>query len=306
MQPAPVAAFVFRRPEHTRAMLASLRANPEAARTPVVVFCDGPRSKDDERAVAATRAAVRASELPALTVVEAERNRGLAASVIAGVTRMCAEYGRVIVLEDDLILAPTFLDYMNAALVRYRDDARVQSISGFMYPVPSPRDADAVFLPVISSWGWATWSRAWGQFDAAASGVEALRRSRSLRRRFDLGGAYPYHEMLEAQLRGERDSWAIRWYLTAFLRGGLTLFPARSLVENRGFGEGGTHCVSAVPRAALGPASAHRVERWPEPRVDEAVLRDVRRLLRRENGALARLLNRAYRRVRGAARARWW
>lgn len=296
---APLAVFAFRRPDRTRELFDSLRANSEASASRIHVFCDGPRDARDEPGVSATRQVVRSSGFPDLVVVERERNLGLAASVIDGVTRVCREQGSVIVLEDDLVVAPTFLDYMNRALDRYREDDRVYAVSGYMHPVAAPASADASFLPLVSSWGWGTWLRAWSAFDASAAGREALRRSRRLRRRFDLGWSYPFWSLLEQQRRGEVDSWAIRWYLSVFLRGGLSLFPAQSLVEHRGLDAEATHWAGNLPQA-ISAAVAHpfRVERWPAVVVDGVVLRDVRRLLGRDNGPVPRALNWLYRRFR--------
>lgn len=302
---APIAIFVFRRAERTRDLLDSLRANPEAAGSRIHVFCDGPREVGDVPAVSATRAVVRSSGFAELVLVERERNLGLAASVIDGVTRMCRDHGRVIVLEDDLVLAPTFLEYMNCALDRYGQDERVYAVSGYMHPITPPAGSDATFLPLVSSWGWGTWQRAWSAFDEAASGRKALRASWRMRRRFDLGGSYPFWSLLEMQRRGEVDSWAIRWYLSVFLRRGLSLFPARSLVEHRGLDADATHWAGGRPQAvSTAVARPFRVERWPVPRVDEKVLRRVRRLLARDNGPIPRALNWLYRRYRYHRRIR--
>ncbi len=302
---APIAVFAFKRPERTRELLESLRANPEAGDSEVHVFCDGPRDAREAPAVSATRAEVRACGLPGLVVVERERNLGLAASVIDGVTRLCAGRGAAIVLEDDLVLAPPFLAYMNEALERYRQDERVYAVSGYMYPVPPPASADAALLPLVSSWGWGTWQRAWSAFDPSAAGHQALRRSFRLRRRFDLGGSYPFWSLLEKQLHGQADSWAIRWYLSVFLRGGLSLFPGQSLVEHRGLDAEATHWSGRTAGIAATVARPYRVTRWPAPRVDGQVLRSVRRLLARDYGPVPRALNWLYRRVRpGRARPR--
>ena len=176
-----------------------------------------------------------------MTVVERSRNLGLANSIIEGVTRLCTERGRVIVVEDDLTVSRHFLEYMNQALDRYADDERVMQVSGYMFPVSLGTETDALFLPLTTSWGWACWQRSWKKFDPGGSGREALSRDPSMRRRFNLDGAYDYAGMLDAQAAGKIDSWAIRWYLSVFLRGGLVLYPARTLVRNLGFDDSGTH-----------------------------------------------------------------
>ena len=209
---APIAIFTYRRPTHTRALLASLRANPEAEKTVVYAFSDGPRSEADREAVDATREVLKQSGLQNLRVIIRERNMGLAANVIEGVTFVCHEHGRVIVLEDDLILSPTYLEYMNAALDRYANDENVFHVSGYMFPVRIRSRHDAVLLPLATcSGGWATWERAWRVFDPTAGGYSALQSDRALRKRFDLGGRYVYFRILELQPTGRVDSWASRW-----------------------------------------------------------------------------------------------
>jgi hypothetical protein len=280
---APIAIFAFRRPGHVRRLIESLRANPEFAESPVVAYCDGPRSEADAAPVAETRSVIRSAGIPDLRMVERERNLGLANSVIAGVTELCDQYGRVIVLEDDLVLAPTFLDYMNAALTRYADRPEVYAVNGTMYPVELPAKEDALFLPLVNSSGWATWSRAWADFDASAAGFAALAADRALRRRFDLDGNFPFFQMLEARVRGRNDSWAIRWYLTVFMRGGLGLFPARSLVENRGWGgEDAANTTDAAPPYARNRAHDHRVTAFPLVEVDEPSFRTIKRFVGRD------------------------
>ncbi|WP_271599804.1 hypothetical protein [Bradyrhizobium sp. CCBAU 45384] len=239
---APIALFVFRRPDKTRATLESLARCRGIENTDLYIFCDGPRGISDEQAVADVRAIVEAFEHPRKTLVIATENQGLAHSIIAGVTRLCEQYGRVIVVEDDLIVSSAFLDYMNAGLDTFADDPRVMQISGFAFARSNASPSSAArFLPVTTSWGWATWSRSWHDFDPEARGTDALRSNYALRSRFDLGGLFSYYDMLQRQQAGRIDSWAIRWYWSVFRRDGLVLYPPVSLVRNDGLDSSGTH-----------------------------------------------------------------
>lgn len=278
---APVALFVYKRPTHTRRTLETLLANPEARLSPIYVFSDGPRTPADVSAVGQAREVVQSFRLPNLVLIERPENLGLARSVIAGVSQLCTQHGRAIVIEDDLVLAPTFLRYMNDALEAYRNDGNVYSVSGYMFPVDlSDLSEDAVFLPLGSSWGWATWDRAWRDFAPGEHSHALIAADPSLRARFDVGG-YPFFAMLESQLRGGVDSWAIRWYATMFLRNALTLFPVRSLVTNAGFDGSGVHCGAQPPALAEASASRFRVTRFPRVNVHEEALRRVARVLAR-------------------------
>jgi hypothetical protein len=289
---APVAVFVYKRPQHAAEALQHLVACPEAKNTQIFVFSDGPRSSAEVPLVEATRDVVRSFAGQGIRLVEREANRGLAKSIIAGVTQLCSEFGRVIVLEDDLVVAPVFLDYMNSALERYRDEPRVVQITGYMHPVSISADTDAVLLPLTSSWGWATWERAWAKFDAGPGPYLTLKANRRLRREFDLRGAYPYFDMLERQARGRVDSWAIRWYASTFLAGGLTLWPRWPLVHHGGFDGSGTHGGALVQRPPRELLEARPVSVFPAPAVNEPATESVRRFIRQQRSLIGRIRRR--------------
>jgi hypothetical protein len=276
MTPSPIALFTYNRPLHLQRTVKALRQNSMAATSHLHVFCDGPRSRESEAAVLQVRAFARTIDgFAALTVHERARNLGLANSIIEGVTRLCDQHGSVIVVEDDLLVAPHFLEYMNHALELYRDQDRAMQVSGYMVPVDLDADTDAVFLPFTTSWGWATWSRAWRHFDPQMSAFERLAADPALRHAFNLEGAYDYFDLLRRQKRGRVDSWAIRWYLSVFMRGGLTLYPVRSLVQNIGFDGSGTHCSEAdISQASVAPG--YQVRRFP---AEVTLFEDWRRVL---------------------------
>ncbi len=250
---APVAIFVYNRPDHTRQTVEALAANALAAQTPLHVFSDAPRDEAARRSVEEVQSYIRTiTGFKSVTIIERATNFGLARSIIDGVTSLCDAFGRVIVLEDDLVISPHFLSYMNDALTRYEHKDQVMQIAGYMFPVEVDIHEDALLLPFITSWGWATWSRAWRNFDAEAKGYERLVDDRLLRDRFNLGGHYDYFKMLRAYREGTVDSWAIRWYLSVFLHGGLALFPKKTLVSNLGFDGSGVNCaVSKIEQPPL-------------------------------------------------------
>jgi hypothetical protein len=196
---------------------------------------DAPRHADHEAGVAAVRAYVESvGGFRSVRRIYQGKNLGLARSVVEGVTQVVAEYGQVIVLEDDLVLSPSFLDYMLQALDRYAGEKNVYQISGYMFPVTQPADADAFFLPLITTWGWATWRHAWQVFNWHASDALEQLKDPSVRRRFDLQNSYPYSVMLENQLRNQTESWGILFWWQVFKARGLALHPRQSLVWNGG------------------------------------------------------------------------
>jgi hypothetical protein len=253
MTNAPIALFVYNRPAHTRQLIDSLLRNEGVADSALYVFSDAPRNNAAIDPVAEVRSYIHSIKgFKSVEIIERDNNAGLARSIIDGVTYLCNEYGRVIVLEDDLLVSQWFLAYMNNAISLYKDDDRVMQIAGYMFPASLELEDDALFLPFISSWGWATWSRAWQHFDPEAKAYEKLSRDSELKNRFDLNGNYSYFKMLRAQQEGKADSWAIRWYLSVFMRDGLALYPIKSMVRNQGFDGSGVNCaISNIEEAAL-------------------------------------------------------
>lgn len=239
---APIALFVYNRPTHTRQTVEALKNNALAAQSDLVIFSDAPKTEEKAQSVRAVRDYIHTIQgFNSVSIIERDRNYGLANSIISGVSSLVEKYGRVIVLEDDLIVTSGFLDFMNQALDHYEHQPEVIQVSGYMFPVDLDIAEDSLFLPLTTSWGWATWKRAWDLFDPDAKGYERVKNDSALRRRFNLDGAYDYFSMLEDQLAGRVDSWAIRWQLSTFLVGGLTLYPKHSLVTNTGFDGSGTH-----------------------------------------------------------------
>jgi len=240
--PAPIAIFIFNRPDHLRQMLSSLLKCDGLEKCRIVVFADGPKLQEQVASVKETRRLAKEVLGDRAEYRFSKQNKGLAASIIGGVKDLLAEHGRVIVLEDDFELAPAFLTYMNEALERYCDNVEVYQISGHMLNTAGFANQDkALFLPLTTTWGWATWARAWQHFDPDAKGWEQLTLDSKLRKRFDFGGVYDYTSMLRKQMQGKRDSWGIRWYWSVFRREGLVLFPPHSLVRNTGMDGSGTH-----------------------------------------------------------------
>lgn len=238
----PLAIFAFRRPDHLRGLLASVAACRRLEECTITIFCDGPRGSDAAEAVDAARAVAHGwAATHGAEVIERPENLGLACSIVTAVSALVNAHGRVIVVEDDMTLSPDFLDFMLGALDRYESDERALQISGFAFSLEPTPKADAIFLPLASTWGWATWKRAWEHFRWEPQNIARLK-EKSLEVRFDLEGAYPYSTMLKSRLGGQNDSWGILWYWAVFQADGLVLFPRESLVHVGGADGTGTHC----------------------------------------------------------------
>lgn len=256
---APIALFGFRRPEHIVRALSALEACPEFAASAVFVFLDGPRTSGDVAAVEATRRAVKARLRSNMVLSLQEKNRGLATSIVTEVSTLCEEFGRVIVVEDDLIVHPATLTWLNSGLAAYEHHHRVMQISAYQYRVPEFETRDVgTFQRFATTWGWATWKRAWDHFDPAATGWEAVASAGAARIALDAGGAYPFSDMLVKQMNGQLDSWGIRWFWSVHRAGGLTLMPPRTLVRNEGIATAATH-------NSIGPLKGLVQGRRPRP-----------------------------------------
>ena len=307
MSLAPIAIFAYNRPVHLRRTLARLAECAEYGDSPVVIYCDGARTPQQAEAVAATRAVARQVVGTNVTVVERSRNLGLAASVIAGVSELCGQYGRVVVLEDDLLVHSGFLRFMNGALAAWASAPDVMQVSGFMFPISEfARRTEAFFVPFVETQGWATWERAWRSFDPSCPGWERMKSDRDCQRRFDLDDSYYFSDLLRWQMNGKLDTWGVRWYWSVFRAGGLTLCPPQSLVEQIGSDGSGTHGSVLWRRYAERRTSLRPVDEltWPaKAAVDRAALLLIQREFRALGGGALRPAVKLWRRMRFALRS---
>lgn len=263
---APIAVFAYNRLDRLRALLSSLQRCPGFAESAVTIFVDGPRP-GDEAAVAAVQDYVLGLGLPNVTYSIQQTNRGLRESVFSGVSEVISRHGKVIVLEDDLVLSPVALQYFNEALTYYSENPRVWSIAGYIYDAPALRDRSrALSLPFAHPWGWATWSRAWNEFVLDDRPNPATLASKSFELAFDMGGLYPFTAQLKSSISGRVNSWYIHWYYTVFKHGGVSIFPPRRLVDNFGL-RGGAHGSRLNPHEALvrRPPLLHTVPEFCDP-----------------------------------------
>ena len=233
-QLAPVILFTYNRPWHTQQVLDSLQLNTLSEETELFIFSDGAKDIEDEKLVNDTREILRQPRsFKKVTIIERPVNWGLAANIIDGVSTIIDTYGKVIVLEDDLVTAPSFLSFMNNALTMYEDVEEVAHIHSFSY---SGLDLPDTFLiKWVGSTGWATWSDSWKLFNPNGTKLLAEIKRKKLSKTFDFNGKYPYTRMLRRQVRGKNNSWAIRWNASLFLNNKLSLNTGKSLIHNIGF-----------------------------------------------------------------------
>lgn len=235
---------MYNRIDHTRLTVDALRQNRLAAESELYIFSDGTKNEKNAAAVSSVREFVHSiTGFKSVTIIERDKNYGLANSIIDGVTMLVNKFGKIIVVEDDLVTSKYFLEYLNTALDVYADVQEVVSIHGYMYP--SRQSLPETFLiRGTDCWGWATWKRGWDLFEKDSRKLLDELQRRDLLFAFDWDGSYDNTRMLKQQINGKVDSWAIRWYASALLKEKLTLFPGVSLVNNIGGDSEGTHTKS--------------------------------------------------------------
>jgi Glycosyl transferase family 2 len=287
---APILLFTYKRLWHTQECVKALQKNMMACDSELIVFSDGPRKSEDNAAVDSLRKYFKTIHgFKKVSVVERRENLGLAKSIISGVSEAVTKYGRVIVLEDDLVTSPFFLKFMNDALEYYQENERVISAHGYVYPVHATLP-DTFFLRGADCWGWATWKRGWDLFEPDGKKLLSEIRTRNLERDFDFDGNYPYTKMLKDQTKGKNDSWAIRWHASAYLSGKLTLYPGKSLVRNIGADNSGTHTGKTLLYDTMVSEEPVRVSNIPIEE-NRFARNEIERYLRRMRpGVAARLI----------------
>ncbi|WP_443945443.1 sugar transferase [Pedobacter sp. AW1-32] len=238
---APIALFVYNRPQHTARTLKFLKQNHLAVDSRLYIFSDGPKTPQDNEKVEAVRDVIQNVEgFKSVKIILREQNIGLANSVIAGVTELISQYGKVIVFEDDLVSAPNTLLYFNDGLTRYETEEKVMHIGAYMYPLKGENLPETFFFRAATSWGWATWQRAWQHFEP---NIDVLMKQFDAQKKsaFAIDNTMNFWKQMKEFKTGKNNSWAIRWYASIFLKGGLTLNPSQSLVNNIGHDGTGVH-----------------------------------------------------------------
>jgi hypothetical protein len=241
---APIVLFVYNRPWHTQQTIEALQKNELASESELFIYADGAKNNKANEKVKEVRNYIKTVDgFNKVTIIERENNWGLADSIIDGVTQTVNKYGRVIVLEDDLVTSSYFLRFMNDALEVYKDNNEVASIHGYLYPIDNMIGVpDTFFIKGADCWGWATWARSWELFELNGQKLLDELQYKKLQKEADFNNSYGYSRMLKDQINGKNNSWAIRWYMSCFLQNKLTLYPKRSYIQNIGNDDSGTHC----------------------------------------------------------------
>ena len=242
----PIILFIYNRPDHTKQTLEALSNNTLASQSDLFIFADGPKntaSKEQLESIKQTRK-VAASEnwCKSVTLIESETNKGLARSIIEGVTEIINKYGKAIILEDDIITGKYFLEYMNEALEKYQGNKEVWHVTGWRDPIKHTKNNSSYLYPTMDCWSWATWTDRWQYFKKDPLYYKSIF-SPQMIESFNVDNTDKgMFSQIEDNITGKINTWAIFWYATIFVNNGLCLGPTKSLCKNIGFDNSGVHC----------------------------------------------------------------
>jgi hypothetical protein len=232
---SPIVLFTYKRYETLQKSVQCLADNSLASESDLIIYSDGAKNIDDIEIITKIRSYLKTiSGFKSVTIYESITNKGLAASIIQGVSDILKVYPSVIVLEDDLITSKNFLCYMNQALDYYQDNPKVLSISGFSPIIGGLRENEVYFTQRSSSWGWACWSDRWSKIDWKCSLYDEFKNNRQMKAKFNEMGS-DMSLMMKRQMEGKINSWAIRFCFYQFQYKLFSVHPVVSKIENIGF-----------------------------------------------------------------------
>ena len=243
---APIVLFVYDRPEHTKRTLEALQKNEGAKESDLFIFSDAAKNEAARPNVNKVRSLVRNIDgFKEIKIIERSENWGLANSIVDGVTDIVNKYGRIIVLEDDLVTSTYFLKYMNEGLIYYKNTEKVWHISGWNYPIDQDGLGHVFLWRLMNCWGWATWDNRWARYEKNVGKI--IREfSKADIKGLNLDGSEAFYNQVIANKNEQINTWAIFWYTTIFKNNGLCVNPTQSFVENIGHDGSGVNCVGST------------------------------------------------------------
>lgn len=284
MMYAPIIVFAYNRPNHLKRTLEALAKNEEAVSSELYIFIDGSKTLNDKKnndEVYCVALKYCEGFFKNVVIRKSEVNRGLAKSIIAGVGEIINKYGRVIVTEDDSVCAPSYLSFMNEALDYYQDKSSIWSIGGYTVPIEIPEDYvhDVILTQRSSSYAWATWKDRWNKIDWEVKDYKTFQWDFHLRAEFNEWGN-DRSSMMDDQMRGRVNSWAIRFDYAMFKNGMFNVFPKRSLIQNIGHDGSGTHSIIDMGESdpfAVNLSSKREVFEFDMPQINEKIKKEYTR-----------------------------
>ena len=243
---APIVILAYKRVDHLRKTLEAIQKNPLAGQTDLIVYSDGPKYPDNTKDISdirALRELVKSKQwCKNVTLIPSEKNKGLNDAFFDGITEVINQYGKAIVLEEDTVVSPYFLEYMNDTLNLYENEKNVFQITGYMYDMKTANLPSTYFLSVPNTWGWATWKDRWDKLIHDPKKIKEELIKNNAYNTLTIDGAAPdFWNQMEANVEGKMNTWDIKWFCSVVIHNGLTLYPKWSLVENIGFDGSGSN-----------------------------------------------------------------
>ena len=286
---APIVLFVYNRLKHTRLTVEALQKNELANQSELFIYSDAAKSSNEQSEVYNVRKYIdNIDGFKKVTIFKRQKNLGLANSIIDGVTNIVNKYGKIIVLEDDLVTSSFFLKYMNDALTKYKDNKKIWEIGGYVYPISCELNRDFFFAPYTTSWGWATWSDRWRYFERDPKKLLTIFDEKKIKK-FNLDNSDNIWEQVVKNANGSLFTWAVFWYAAVFLNNGLTIYPKRSMVKNIGHDGSGMNSSKSNlfdVKIHCNPVKISLVD----ASLDNDVLNEVKKYLKKNRGILIRIL----------------
>ena len=266
---SPIALFSFKRPYHTSQSIKALAENKESINSDLFVFIDGPKSASQIHLLDYVEnvALTYKNSFKTLSIIRSDINLGVARSQRSGVTKILKDYESVIVLEDDIIVSPYFLNYINRSLDLYKNNEKIWHINGFCYPIEY--NLQECFF---SRWG--TWRDRWFKFinDPLYHDPYYLKAiySNKMKSQFNLSSKINFYwSQIELNLDG-KVTWAIFWYSYIFLNKGLCLTPNISFTKNIGHDGSGVHCSENKKLQNL-PINLTTINKFPKNIIEDPI-----------------------------------
>lgn len=286
MNLSPIILTVYNRPEHTKKTIEALKANTLASQSVLYIYSDASPKEEDEENVKAVRKYIHSIKngFKEIYVIERKKNFGLADNIINAVTEIINIYERIILVEDDLVSSPFFLEYMNNMLDKYENENKIFTVTGFGYPgtimkIPFDYKYDIYFIRRAGSWGWGTWKNRWGKADWEVKDYEVFKKDRRMQKRFNRGGD-DMSPMLMRQMEGKINSWAIRWCYTLFKNDAYCIYPVKSYIDNIGNDGSGVHCGKSDRFKILNMNKSSNVRYPPKVYVDDKLEQNFRSMFK--------------------------
>jgi hypothetical protein len=244
MKLAPVALFLYNRPFHSKITISHLKRNFLAKKTQLYIFLDGPKNNFDIKKISEIKNLIKDIKgFKKVNFFFRSKNYGLSKSFIEGISYVLKYHERVIVLEDDNLTSKYFLKYMNDSLELYKNDNKVCSVSGYVYPVNFHKELKTFFIRGADTWGCGIWKRSWKYFEPNGTKLLRILKLKKLQYDFNLSESIDMINMLKDQIKNKNDSWTVRWAAINFINNFLTLYPTKSFVKNIGNEGSGTHAL---------------------------------------------------------------